>query len=191
MGVFDGLGGAPGRDGTHSHFRIAQLNQSWSIGRRALAGRLGVGGWQHTGLFARTTANADAAPDHAGTHGWYATLDQDVWQGGAADDAARPAIGLFAQLGTADRAVASISGHRGGGLSFRGLWGARPNDQFGVGATHATWSGGREGIQEVYYQTAVLAHLSVTADWQHVSRRALGVDRRAGHVATLRTVVTF
>jgi porin len=187
---FDGLGGAPARAGGSSRFRIAQVNQTWVLGARGLAGRLGAGAWQHTGLFSRAGADPDAAPDHRGTRGWFATIDQDLWQGGSAS-ATPPTIGIFAQLGSANRAVDAISGHAGGGVTFSHMWARRPDDQFGVGTTHVRYVGGREGIQEAYYQAALFAHLQLTADLQHVSRPAIGSNGRFGTVGSLRTVILF
>lgn len=193
VGVFNGRDGAPAPAAGTSRFRIAQANQQWTLGRTSLAGRLGVGAWKHTGLFSSLTAESDEALDVTGTRGWYATLDQTLWEGHMrGDDAENHAsVAAFAQMGSSSPNVQSIHAHRGGGLTLSGLLAARPTDLIGVGVTHASWGTGRETIGELFYQLPVTSHVSLVADVQHV-RRLDGPSLRAfGNVATMRTVLSF
>jgi porin len=193
VGVFNGLDGAPAPVGGASRFQIAQANQQWTLGGSQLAGRLGAGAWRHTGLFSAMGTSIDEAPDAEGTSGWYATLDQTLWQGRARDGDAsnHAAVGAFAQIGTANPNVQSVHAHRGGGMTISGLLAARPSDVIGVGITHASWGTGRETIGELFYQLPVSSHLSLVADIQRVSRLDGPGLRTYGNVATMRTVLTF
>lgn len=194
VGVFNGLDGAPAPVGGSSRFEIAQASQQWAVGASALAGRVAVGAWRHTGMFASVDAAEDAEPDLKGTRGWYATVDQTLWQRAAREGEAegdRPNVAMFAQLGRADSHVRAVNGHMGGGLTFTGVVPGRSSDAIGLGVTRASWSGGREMINEVFYQLPLTSHLSFVGDVQHVNRRDLLGDRRAGLVSTLRTIVSF
>jgi porin len=193
VGVFNGLDGAPAPVGGSSRFQIAQANQQWTLGGSQLAGRLGAGAWRHTGMFSAMGTSIDEAPDAEGTSGWYATLDQTLWQGRARDGDAsnHAAVGAFAQIGTANPNVQSVHAHRGGGMTISGLLAARPSDVIGVGMTRASWGTGRETIGELFYQLPVSSHLSLVADIQRVSRLDGPGLRTYGNVATMRTVLTF
>ncbi len=191
FGVFDGLDGAPAQVGHASLFHIGQLRQEWSLGGAQLAGKLGVGAWRHNGIFLAADAAADAEPAVAGTHGWYATLDQTLWQGAAGADEVRPTIAGFAQLGRSDPHVQSIQSHDGGGLTFAGLLPHRTGDVLGLGVTRARWLDGHELIHESFYQLPLSTHFSLVADLQHVSRRTADLGMHRGTVTTLRTIVSF
>jgi porin len=191
--VLNGRDGAPAPAAGASRFRIAQANQQWTLGSTALAGRVGVGAWKHTGMFSALTAESDDAFDIAGTRGWYATVDQTLWEGRARgdDEENHASVAAFAQFGASSPNVQSIHAHRGGGLTLSGLLAARPADLIGVGVTHADWGTGRETIGELFYQLPVTSHLSLVADVQRV-RRLDGPSLRAfGNVATMRTVLSF
>ena len=193
VGVFDGLDGAPAPVGGRSRFQIVQANQQWALGQSQLAGRVGVGGWRHTGLFSARDADPDTDPAVPGTNGWYATLDQTLWHGrsrnGDADNYA--SVAAFAQVGTSSPTVQAIHAHHGGGLTVSGLLAARPSDLVGIGVTHASWGTGHETIGELFYQLPVTSHLSLVADVQRV-RRLDGPGLRAyGDVVTMRTVLSF
>ena len=193
VGVFDGLGGAPAPVGGRSRFQIVQANQQWALGPSQLAGRVGVGGWRHTGLFSAIDADPDADPSMSGTNGWYATLDQTLWQGRSRDGDAdnHASVAAFAQFGSSSRTVQAVHAHRGGGLTVSGLLAVRPSDLIGIGVTHASWGTGRETIGELFYQLPVTSHLSLVADVQRV-RRLDGPGLRAyGNVVTMRTVLSF
>ena len=193
VGVFDGRDGAPAPVGGRSGFQIVQANQQWSLGHSQLGGRVGVGGWRHTGLFSARDAEPDADPSMSGTNGWYATLDQTLWQGRSRDGNAdnHASVAAFAQFGTSSPTVQAIHAHRGGGLTLSGLLAARPSDLIGIGVTHASWGTGRETIGELFYQLPVTSHLSLVADVQRV-RRLDGPGLRAyGDVVTMRTVLSF
>lgn len=193
VGVFNGLDGAPAPVGGPSRFQIAQANQQWTLGSSQLAGRLGAGAWRHTGMFSAVGADSDAEPGVEGTSGWYATLDQTLWQGHSrrGDASNHTVVSAFAQIGTADPNVQSVHAHRGGGVTLAGLLAARPNDVIGVGVTHASWGAGQETIGELFYQLPVSSHLSLVADVQRVHRLDGPGLHAYGNVVTMRTVLTF
>ncbi len=193
-GVFNGLGGAPAAAGHSSRFGIAQANQTWTAGASELAGRLGVGAWHHSGMFASLNADASGDPDVRGNHGWYATLDQTLWQGAVRDPShadQRAQIAAFLQVGHADPSRQTVHAHHGGGVTITGFSSHRPEDVLGFGITNAAWSAGHESISELFYQLPVTSHLSLVADMQRVNRRDDQLGRRAGMISTLRTIVTF
>lgn len=193
VGVFNGRDGAPAPAAGTSQFRIAQANQQWTLGHSSLAGRVGVGAWKHTGMFSAITADSDEALDVVGTRGWYATIDQMLWEGQArADDAENHAsVAAFAQFGASSPNVQAVHAHRGGGFTLSGLLAARPADLIGVGITHAAWGTGRETIGELFYQLPVTSHLSLVADVQRVRRLDGPALRAFGNVVTMRTALSF
>jgi porin len=194
VGIYDGRDGASAPVGGTSRFEIAQATQSWSGGTSARDGRVGVGAFRHTGMFASVTASPDSEPDLRGTSGWFATLDQTLWvrAHAAATDDERPArIGSFMQYGHSNPDVSGVSGHVGAGLTFAGLIPRRHSDVVGIGATRASWLSGAESIGEMYYQMPVVSHLTLIADLQRVDRHEGSAAHQAGMVATIRTVVSF
>ena len=145
-------------------------------------------------MFSSVDAAQDDESDLKGTHGWYATLDQTLWQRSAREGEAvgdRPNVAMFAQFGRADSRVQAVNAHQGGGLTFTGILRGRPADLVGVGVTRASWASGRETINELFYQLPITAHLSFVGDMQHVTRRDATGDRQRGLVTTFRTIVSF
>jgi porin len=193
VGIFNGLDGAPAPTDGRSLFQIAQLRQHWALGAAQLSGTLGLGVWHHSGMFSDVSAAPDDEPAIAGTGGWYATIDQQLWQGAPRAAAAdqRSVIGAFAQFGRSDPRVQAIRAHEGMGLTFSGFVANRTADVFGLGMTRAIWSDGRELIGEAYYQLPVTSHFSLVADMQHVKRRDVDTGIHTGLVTTLRTIVSF
>lgn len=196
VGSFNGLDGAPAVEGRTSRFEIAQANRTWTIAGGE--GRLGLGAFRHTGLFVASSASIDemseAEPSIAGTRGWYATLDQTLWQGAArkrGDNESAASLAAFVQAGHSDERVQGVHAHHGGGLTLTGASSRRAEDVIGVGVTNAAWTGGGEFISELFYSAPVLPHLSLVADWQRVRRRELSSSRWMGSVVTLRTVLSF
>ncbi len=193
VGVFDGRDGAPAAEGSSSRFQIAQVKQAWTVGAAALSGRVGIGAWRHTGMFTSQDAEEGAEPDVKGTGGWYATLDQNLWQGAPrGSEGASPArIAAFAQIGRSNRQVQIVQAHTGAGVTFAGMLAKRPGDVLGLGVTKAGRRDGGETIEEMYYQLPVTSHFSFVADVQHVDSRDLVGDRRRGMVSTLRSIINF
>lgn len=145
-------------------------------------------------MFSAARAEVESDENVVGTHGWYATFDQTLWQGALPDGGVSgnpPTIAAFAQVGRADERVQAVHTHGGGGLTFVGLLAFRPADITGLGVPHAGWTGGREVISEMFYQLPVFSQLWLVADVQHVSRRDLGLPSKTGTVATMRTIISF
>ena len=196
VGAFDGLKGAPAKVGGTSRFLIAQANASYAVGG-GLEGRMGIGAFKHTGVFASVSESgaetADASENEiAGTSGWYLTLDQTLWNGAVStgDDEPRT-VGAFFQYGKSNPTVAGVRAHAGGGVVATGVVPGLRSGVLGLGATRVNGSDGRELIGELFYKTPLFSRLSVVMDGQRVNQADVFGSRRAGTVFTLRTIVTF
>lgn len=191
-GVFNGLGGAPAPDGGSSRFYIAQANATWAVGAGALPGRVAVGAFHHTGMFlASEPQGEDQGPSVRGTGGWYSTLDQTLYKSAPSSAGAAKTVAAYAQLGQSSRDIAGVHEHVGAGTTFTGFVPVLPASMLGLGATHASWTGGRESIVELFYQAPVLSRLTLVADEQLVRRQGTLAARNNGHVFTLRTIVVY
>ena len=135
-------------------FLIGEAAYQYSLAD-ALPGTVKIGAWRHFGSFSDQRFGTDgfsladpasnATPRrHRGNYGYYAVLDQLLWQKPAAD--AGNGIGAFARVfgNPADRN--QIGFYADGGLNFKGLMAARPNDAFGIGASFARVSSRLKGL---------------------------------------------
>ncbi len=198
LGVFDGMNGAPAPNGGTSHFAIGQMDLSWSTDQPARTGRLGVGAFRHSGVFSRVGTSSAAElpgggilPDAAiaGATGWFATVDQTLWQHPKSQDGDAPhTVAGFVQLGWSDPRVDAIHTHIGGGVTFADIT-PLPSSLLGVAATHAVWHGGRETIGEAYHRFALSGVLSVMVDVQRVYQRSDAGGRRIGNIFSVRTIL--
>ena len=89
-----------------------------------------IGGWQHSGN--------KTAPDNrvfGSDSGIYAVIDQPLttWEGGAA-------LGMFVQLGAAQKDRNDISNYLGLGLHLAGAIPGRPDDEMGIALARAGFS---------------------------------------------------
>ncbi|MEY2785972.1 MAG: Porin precursor [Planctomycetota bacterium] len=110
-------------------FAITELAHRWQTEGEALAGGLSLGAWHHSGDFSTTGGGVDS-----GTMGFYATLDQEL----SRND--NGAIAGFVQLGLADRDVAPVDLHLGGGIGQIGLGEGHEDDGYGLYASYAHFS---------------------------------------------------
>lgn len=193
-GLFNGMGGAPAPEGGSSRFYIAQVNGRWSVGAKALPGRLGFGAYHHSGMFPSVDGIDEASVANvSGTGGWYSTLDQTLWKSvvNDGDGGAAKSIAAFAQLGRSNWRVPGVHSHVGAGATFLGFVPLLPQSLIGVGGTDATWHNGRESIAELFYQVPVLSRVTLVADEQLVRRQNAAGQRDNGHVFTLRVLVEY
>jgi porin len=198
-GLYDGATreGCHGRTGNRgagtffgapsASFLVAEARLRFAPG--GLPGRFTVGAWRHTGSFRRF----DGATQR-GTAGWYAVAEQRLAQ--EPGDAAQ-GLGMFAQLGTADRRLSRIERHFSLGLAATGALPGRDRDVLGVMVSSAVLSAGRtvrggrlETAIEMYYGVEVRPWLAVQPDVQLIlNPGARGASDAL--VCTLRVGVSF
>lgn len=170
-------------------FAIAEVGAAWGGPQ---AGRCSLGGFRHTGEFARFDGGSDN-----GTQGLYATLDQQLWRVGDGDDG-RGVAGCL-MYGWADPMLSPIGHHVGAGLAWCGPWAQRPRDVVGLGASYAAFSkepgaglaGDGELAIEAFYELRATPWLQCkpVLSWIRDPGGAAGVDD--AWVLTLRTAITF
>ena len=192
-----------------------------------LPGIYRLGWWHHTDRFAdqrRDIAGLSLADPlstgvalrHRGTSGVYAMADQLLWQSGTLR---AESLGVFGRVIVApgDRVMADLQIN--GGLTWKGMFSARPDDAAGLGVSWVRIGGAARGLDrdtalfggspypvrdgevviEATYQVTVAGWWQVQPSVQYVLRPAGGVPdpRRAGRilgdalVVGLRSVVTF
>jgi porin len=166
-------------------FLIGEVGVTWHIGGD-LHGRLGVGGWHHTGTFDRfdagvfdpatgATTLAPRGPDD-GASGFYLVTDQAIWRELPTVDDDPQGAGIFLMYGWADPEVSLIEHHVGGGLSWTGLLPSRDEDVLGLGASYVRFSDEPgaglvepdELTLEAFYKLQLTSSCSVKPDLQYI-----------------------
>lgn len=159
-------------------FYAFEVRTSWNFADRG--GRLGCGGWHHTGDFSRF----DGASEHGAT-GTYLVFDQAI---GASS-------GFFLQAGLAPAAVSEVTRHLGGGLTRQALWSKRPDDVTGIGLTQAAFSDdagfakSSELALEMFHKIQVTEFLSLKPDFQVVWNSGGSPERAT--IALLRSEISL
>ncbi|MGE0041820.1 MAG: carbohydrate porin [Vicinamibacterales bacterium] len=180
---------AMGEAGVGAPFLIQEVGARWGHDR---PGRAGGGAWRHAGWFDR--------PDGTTTHaaGGYAVLDQALWAG--TNRAGAPAtVGIFAQAGWADGAVADIARHLGLGVSTAGLIPGRALDRAGTALTLVVFGercaaetpAGREMSVDSFYAVPVTDWLWLKSDVQVIVHAGGQAGERPAVVGTLRAHIVF
>jgi porin len=180
FGLYDGSyadGVRTGLTGPRTFFRsaedlfmIAEIDQSWTLGRDKLAGRLGMGAWYSTNRFDRLDGGRAT-----GTGGPYLLLDQAVWRASPDDDKDPRGISLFLMYGYADPAILIYDQSFGGGVSWTGPLPGRPNDIWGVGVQSVHFSdayhpnGRFETAIETFYRIQLRPGLAIKPDLQYIA----------------------
>lgn len=146
--------------------------------------RLAVGAWRHTGRFA-----GPGETSRTGTSGFHAVLDQELLR---LHGDRSGALGLYAQVGTANGEVAAVDRHVALGLAATGLLPGRPNDIAGLMVSTVRMGATRrhERVVEAFYGVQLHPRVKLKPDLQYVADPAGDVGRDA-LVATLRATVTF
>jgi len=177
-------------------FLVGEVGFRWTLpGNDHLPGRLGIGGWGHTGTFARFDGGTDD-----GTAGFYLVLDQLVWHPShaPAEDDER-GIGLFFQFGWADQDVAVMDVHVSSGVQWVGPFAARPDDAAGmmfsyVHLSNETGTGLNHDFEmaiEWFYRFQVTGWLAIQPDLQYIINPGGVNGQDDALVGTLRVEVTF
>lgn len=203
VGVYDGAtqeGKLTGSRGPKTFFGkpsdlfvIGEFGITWECGENKLPGRLGVGGWGHTGTFTRFDSTTDN-----GTSGFYLVLDQALCRENPEAEDDGQGVGAFFQFGQADQDVSEIETHVGAGLSWVGPIPGRDEDVAGVGATYVQFSDDtnagftddHEIAYEAFYKIQVWEWVTVKPDIQYI-RHPGGGSLKDATVGTLRVEVAF
>jgi porin len=144
LGLFDGAAGEGIRTGGRGPatffgdpadlYLIAEVGLAWGSGEDGRPGRLGVGGWRHTGEFERWDGEMEE-----GTNGFFLVFDQMIWVEVPAGEDEVPVlaqgIGAYLQYDRADPDVFDLTQHFGIGATWRGAINGRDDDVIGIGAS--------------------------------------------------------
>jgi porin len=109
-------------------FLVGETGLRWRHGR---PGDFKFGAWGHTGTFARF----DGSEQH-GTLGYYAIVDQTLWQPAGETESGR-GLRAFLNYGRTQRTINPIDWSASGGVIWQGLSAARSKDMLGLGLHHA------------------------------------------------------
>lgn len=171
---------------------LGEMGFRWSL-PSDLPGRLGLGGWGHSGRFAYVD---ESGQDAGGTQGFYLVADQMVWRENPALKDDTQGIGLFGQFGYADEQVSEFSHHIGGGLAWTGAIPTRDNDVMGLGASYvslspqAAFAEDYELAIEGFYKVQFTPWASLKPDVQYIVNPG-GGDAKDAIVGTLRLEILF
>ena len=184
LGVWDGSATATAESGGRELLVLGEAGRSWSLGDRP--GRVGAGGWYHSGSFARL--DRDAVAESA--RGWWVVADQTLWSAG---ESGEQVAGYF-QLGLADGRVSELTRHLGAGLAWTGAASLRSEDVLGVGVSRVELSRERslgydahsETVTELYYELHLPYGVVLRPDVQYLHNLGGVRSSRDLVVATLR-----
>lgn len=155
----------------------------------ASGGNLKLGFWGHTGTFTRFDDS-----EQRGTYGYYAILDQTLWQPAGAPPGGR-GVRAFLVYGRTQRSINPIDQHLGGGVTWTGLLAARPDDILGFGPQYAHLSPqaglpfSYELAMEAFYRLQVKGWAAFTPDLQYIIHP--GGQYPNALVGTIRMEVNF
>jgi porin len=156
----------PTRFGT---FLIGETGLKWHAAPvLGLAGNVKAGAWGHTGTFTRFDGT-----EQKGTYGYYAILDQTLWQPGGESDNGR-GVRTFLEYGGTEDDINPIDRHIGGGLTWTGPIDSRPNDIIGFSPQYAHISR-KAGLEhsyelavETFYQWQLTPWALIQPDLQYI-----------------------
>lgn len=171
-------------------FLIGETGFEWqsAIGLHR-AGNLKLGAWGHTGTFTRF----DGTPQK-GTYGYYAIVDQTIWQPREEPPESR-GVRAFLEYGGTQNDINLIDRHAGGGITWTGALQARPSDVIGFSPQYAHISSNAglshsfELALEGFYQWQLTPQAVLQPDLQYIIHP--GGKYPDAVVATLRLQVGF
>lgn len=145
-------------------------------------GQLELGWWHHTGHFEALSTDKN----NAGTNGWYATYNTDWTEN----------TGAFLQYGHADKQVAEIYRHIGGGVHYRGIGNTEDNSiGFGIATVwlspHLGTTAKRETSYELFYLWQITENFSLKPDIQWIQNPSGNGQTTHPLVLTLRVNWSF
>ncbi len=205
FGFYDGaaaVDGVPlGRRGPSTFFSDEHSDDYFLIGEFGCnyenlsdlgPGRFALGIWHHTGEFATFSAGMDD-----GTEGFYAIIEQQLWQADQDDEDSANLWG-FGQYGHADDDVSEVGTHLGGGLVLNAPFADRPDDALGamisfVDLSDETGAGftDDETALEFFYKLQLTPFASVKPDLQFISNPGGDSSVSDAIVGTLRLEFIF
>jgi porin len=152
-------------------------------------GNLKVGFWGHTGTFTRFDGS-----QQQGTYGYYAVIDQTLWQPTGSPQGGR-GVRTFLVYGRTQRSISAIDQHFGGGVTWTGLLAARPDDILGFSPQYAHLS--REAglpyscelALEAFYKIKIYRGVAFLPDLQYIIHP--GGQYSNALVGTIRMKINF
>ncbi|MEJ2723553.1 MAG: carbohydrate porin [Deltaproteobacteria bacterium] len=150
-------------------FIISEAGLKWPrAGAFVGNGNLKLAAWTHTGTFTRFNGE-----QQQGTYGWYAIIDQTLWQPAGEPEDGR-GLRAFLEYGRTQSSVNVIDWHAGGGFAWQGPFPARPKDVVGVSPQYAHISS-QAGLPksyelaiETFYRLKVAGWIEIQPDLQYI-----------------------
>jgi porin len=155
----------------------------------ATGGNLKLGAWGHTGTFTRFDGSLQQ-----GTYGYYAILNQTLWQPAGEPEEGR-GVRTFLAYGCTQQTINTIDWHIGGGVAWTGLLSARPNDVAGFSPQYAHISPqaalprAYELAMEAFYKLQITRWAALMPDLQYIINP--GGQYPNALVGTIRLTVNF
>jgi len=163
-----------------------------------LDGNLKLGFWGHTGTFNRLDGSTQN-----GAEGFYAILDQTLWQPKEKKDDKQAkdkdkedrGVRMFLEYGETDPDVSQIWQHVGGGVTWKGFLPQREDDEIGFSpqcafiSSQAALTYPYEFIMECFYQTKLTPWATFQPDLQYIVHP--GGQYRNALVGTVRLSIQF
>ena len=149
--------------------------------------------------------NANLSSVDRSGYGFYATVDQALWQKNPSNKQVKPpSFGVFCRLGYMPPEFGFVSRYIDGGFNYNGLLPGRNDDIFGVGITHsgisqktnrsnqgASLCYTSETLIEVTYTVKLTSWLSVQPDFQYIINPGATDAGRNATVVGVRSTLTF
>lgn len=199
FGLYDGAASRGVHTGVHGPetfrfgdlFLVGELGGKWTLGASHLPGHIGLGGWGHTGTFARFDGHTQR-----GTGGAYLVFDHTLWRENLRQEDDIRGIAMFAQYGYAEATVSEVVDHLSAGFTWTGACSHRDHDVVGLEATWARLShdtnfrGSYELNIELFYKLQLTSWLSIKPDLQYIINPSGGGSIDDALVGTLRLEFT-
>jgi porin len=199
-GIFDGAlqeGKRTGERGVRTLFgEPADLALLLEAGPRWDGGRVALGGWRHTGDFARF----DGSVKHRASGLWIVG-EHRVWGDAPEEEDGDPvpAVSVFARYTETDDSISVVHRHHVVGLRWDAPFASRPGDSVGFALQHADLTGergagpitGREQAVEAWYRLEAAPWLHLQPGVQFVRDPGGSRRTRDALVATLRIEIDF
>jgi porin len=164
-------------------FLISEFKEKFELGGKP--GDVHAGCWYHTGQF-ENLANSGKLTDPLvknNSYGFYAGLDQMIYQERPEDDDSDEGLAIFFQYGWAPGDRWEAQQYYGTGAVYKGLIGGRQDDLLGVGLAHVEFSRfladvGTETYIELFYKMQINDRLILQPDLQFIQNPS-GVEKNA------------
>ena len=204
VGVFDGAtaeGIRTGGRGPSTFFSDSKASSWYFAGEAGLTwteigslgnGLVAVGGWGHTADFERL----DGSGPKEGAQGGYIMGEQQLIRRGEDDALKSKGLFAFARASLADRSLAVIEGKYTAGLSLKGTFEGRDDDNAGIMFSYADISGKSGNARdetnlELFYKLQLFGSVSITPDIQWITNPAGREDLDDAWLGTLSVTITF